>query len=132
MVRLDETHDTTPWPPPGALLVRVPVEPASRLLRLPRVPEGHTVTVTVNLTDPNALPAATLAHLGYRIVDRFANVRSLNEPCADLLVMPETRADGDWLTELTMMAERVFALDLGPVRKVFAEELAVHRLAPVS
>ena len=62
---------------------------------LPEVPGPRTVTVTVNLVDPETLPIAELGARGYR-VRAFANAQAASSPCADVLVPPQLAANTDW------------------------------------
>lgn len=120
-------HPGAGVPAPGGLLVRLPLGDGLDLDRLPAVPAPRTCTVTVNLTDADALPVADLADRGYA-VGSFANVRADAAPCADVLVPAPLATNDAWLAPLVAAADRVYALDLGPVRRVFADELAAHRV----
>lgn len=114
--------------PRGAVLVRLRLTDPADLDRLPPVPQPRTCSVTVNLVDVEALPLDELRSRGYRVA-AFANARADAAPCADVLVPAPLATNDAWFGPLVAVAERVFALDLGPVRRVFADELAVHHAA---
>jgi hypothetical protein len=119
-----------PAPPPaltdGSVLVRVAAPDRSWARRLPPVPAGHTLTVTVGHPDLLPVPADDLLGSGYRIVGVAAEHRPVGWTI-DVLVPAEVRAaDPDWWRELLGVAERVFDLRLGPVQRVLAAELDLH------
>lgn len=82
--------------------------------------------MTVNLVDPSALPLRELDALGYVVAGPFANPRSDEHPTADLLIPEVLRENDLFWSRLCTLTSRVFSLDLGPVRRVFAGELRVH------
>jgi len=112
--------------PHGALLVRVPVQGPTWALALPQVPEGAQVTVT--LGHPGLLPVDTgpVRARGYRIIGTASDSRPIGE-VVDLLVEPGLRdAAPRWWRQLQTQAERIFDLELGPVRRVLHAELSLH------
>ena len=115
----------------GAVLVRLRLAGPEDLEHLPTVPGPRTVTVTVNLVDPETLPLADLRARGYR-VQAFANAQAESSPCADVLVPAQLVANDAWFDRVVRAAQRVYSLDLGPVRRIFARELAAHAAARVA
>lgn len=112
----------------GAVLVRLRLTGPGDFDALPAVPGPRRCTVTVNLVDVATLPLVDLARRGYRVT-AYANVRAASSPCADVLVPAPLVANDTWFTALVRMAERVYALDMGPVQRLFAGELAAHEAA---
>ncbi len=122
-------HDRTRHLPEGTLLVRVPAADRGWARRLPRVPEGQALTVTVGSAELVPVPADDLVAGGYRIVGVAADHRPLGL-LVDLCVPPDLRARNPrWWTELVALADRVFDPRLGPVARVLAAELDLHRRA---
>lgn len=122
-------HEQAGALPDGTLLVRVPAADRSWARTLPRVPGGRTVTVTVGQADLAPVPADDLVASGYRIVGVASDRRPLGR-LVDLCVPPDLReANPVWWTELAARAERIFDPRLGPVARVLAAELALHRSA---
>ncbi|MFA9429038.1 hypothetical protein [Egicoccus sp. AB-alg2] len=113
-------------PTDGSVLVRVTAHDHSWARRLPPVPDGRVLTVTVG--HPDLLPVAVddLVSGGYRI----AGVAAAHRPVGrnvDVLVPGELRrAHLGWWEQLLVGAERVFDLRLGPVARVLAAELDLH------
>jgi hypothetical protein len=125
-------HDHGRELPDGTLLVRVPATDRGWPRRLPRVPDGRTLTVTVGQADLAPVPADELVASGYRIVGVAAEHRPLGR-LVDVCVPPDLRAAHPvWWTELVACADRIFDPRLGPVAKVLAAELALHRGAASS
>lgn len=116
---------TTP-PTDGSVLVRVTASDRGWPGRLPAVPGGMVLTVTVG--HPDLLPVVVddLVSGGYRI----AGVASEHRPVGrnvDVLVPVELRlGHPDWWNTLVGDAERVFDLRLGPVMRVLAAEIDLH------
>jgi hypothetical protein len=118
--------------PDGTLLVRVAASDRSWARTLPPVPGGRTVTVTVGQADLAPVPADDLVASGYRIVGVASDRRPLGL-LVDVCVPPDLRlAHPQWWARLVDRAERIFDPRLGPVAKVLAAELALHRGAAVS
>lgn len=119
---------STPATPPtdGSVLVRVTALDRTWPRRLPAVPGGLVLTVTVG--HPDLLPVAVddLVSGGYRI----AGVASERRPVGrsvDVLVPAELRtAHPEWWARFGGQAERVFDLRLGPVLRVLAAEIDLH------
>lgn len=113
-------------PTDGSVLVRVTALDRSWPRRLPPVPRGAVLTVTVG--HPDLLPVAVddLVSGGYRI----AGVASEQRPVGrnvDVLVPAELRiSHPDWWQRFAGDAERVFDLRLGPVLRVLAAEIDLH------
>ncbi|MEX1177512.1 MAG: hypothetical protein WEB09_03535 [Nitriliruptor sp.] len=115
--------------PEGTLLVRVPAAGRAWARELPRVPGGRVLTVTVGAADLAAVPADDLVAGGYRIVGVAADHRPLGR-LVDICVPPDLRAaHPDWWVTLVGLADRVFDPRLGPVARVLAAELDLHRRA---
>jgi hypothetical protein len=113
-------------PAEGALLVRLPARDRSWAARLPAVPDGWTLTVTVGHPDLLPVPVDDLVSGGYRIVGVAADHRPVGRSI-DVYVPPELRDQHPgWWTDLLERAERVFDLRMGPVRMVLASELDLH------
>lgn len=115
--------------PEGALLVRVPAQGSTWALALPELPDGAQVTVT--LGHPELLPLDTgpVRARGYRIIGTASDSRPIGD-VVDLLIDPGLRrAAPQWWRELQAQAERIFDLELGPVRRVLHAELSLHAAA---
>lgn len=119
-----------PTTPAGAVLVRVFAHGLSWVRSLPVVPGGTTVTATVSDARLGRVPADDLVAHGYRVVGiSSARPRGAGE-VVDLLVPREVReANPDWFRELLERADRAFDCDLGPVRRIMHDELALHEVA---
>lgn len=123
---------TPTLPPPvtdGDVLVRLPAIGSSWPTTLPAVPGGHLLTLT--LGHPALLPAAHgRLPVGYRLVGVATDARPIGQT-VDVYVPARVRDDHpDWWLSLLSRAERVFDLRLGPVQRVLAAELALHRRPP--
>lgn len=115
-----------PPTPPAAVLLRLPVEGPAWVRALPPVPRPHTVTVTVSHPRLAAVPADDLVSRGYRI----AGIAAGGPLTVGVLVPDElARAEPTWFSELLRAAARAFDCSYGPVRAVFADELALHQRA---
>jgi hypothetical protein len=115
--------------PEGTLLVRVPAADRSWARHLPPVPGGRTLTVTVGHADLAPVPADDLVASGYRIVGVASDHRPLGR-LVDVCVPPDLRAGHPgWWVSLVERADRVFDPRLGPVARVLAAELDLHRRA---
>lgn len=115
-----------PAPPDGSVLVRVRSADRGWARRLPRVPDGLVLTVTVG--DPSLLPVPVddLVSGGYRVVGVAPHDPPLGRH-VDVLVPAHVRtAHPAWWRSLLVLAERAFDLRLGPVRSVLAAELELH------
>lgn len=113
----------------GSVLVRLPAPDRGWAARLPAVPDGRTLTVTVG--HPTLLPVAVddLVSGGYRLVGVAAAQRPVGFS-VDVLVPPDLRgAHPDWWSRLVASAERVFDLRHGPVLRVLEAELRMHAAA---
>lgn len=111
----------------GDVLVRITARDRSWPSRLPPVPAGGTVTVT--LGHPRLTPDDELAAGGYRVVGTASEHRPIGA-VVDVLVPRVLReAHPDWWSVLGHAAERVFDLRLGPVQRVLAAELELHARA---
>jgi hypothetical protein len=128
----DVVHEHARALPDGTFLVRVSATDRAWARTLPRVPDGRTVTVTVGQADLAPVPADDLVASGYRIVGVASDRRPLGR-LVDLCVPPDLReANPRWWAELVTRADRIFDPRLGPVARVLAAELALHRGAAVS
>lgn len=123
------TPVTSTLPPPvtdGDVLVRLPARDAAWPATLPAAPAGHLLTLT--LGHVSLLPGAEDAGLpaGYRLVGVASETRSIGRTVG-IYVPARVRNDHpDWWRSLLYRAERVFDLQLGPVQRVLAAELALH------
>lgn len=125
-------HDHPQRLPDGTLLVRVAAADRGWPRTLPPVPGGRTLTVTVGLADLAPVPADDLVASGYRIVGVAADHRPLGR-LVDVCVPPDLREDFPrWWEDLVSRADRIFDPRLGPVARVLAAELALHRDAVAS
>lgn len=110
----------------GDVLVRVRVRDRNWAASLPAVPAGEPLTVSVG--DPTLLPtpADDLVAGGYRIVG-VASERASIGRSVDVLVPAALRHSyPGWWQRFAPLAERVFDLRLGPVRRILAGQLALH------
>lgn len=120
-------HEPPRTLPDGTLLVRVAVSDRGWARTLPVVPGGRTLTVTVGQADLAPVPADDLVASGYRIVGVASDHRPLGR-LVDVCVPPDLREDHPtWWRSLAERAERIFDPRLGPVARVLAAELALHR-----
>lgn len=107
------------------MLVRIPATGTDWAGRLPPVPGGRVLTVSVG--DPALLgvPADDLVSAGYRIVGLVPGGTATMR--VDVLV-PAALRTGEvaWWRALLAGAERVFDLRMGPVQHVLGPELAAH------
>lgn len=115
-------------PPPGAVLVRVRADAPDWIHRVPAVPAGDVVTVSVSDTALREVPSADLLARGYRIVGVHPwRAATDGHGAVDLLV---TAALIDhhpgWWQRLLGVADRAFDLRLGPVQRVLGQEIALH------
>jgi hypothetical protein len=115
-----------PVPADGSVLVRITAPDRSWAARLPRVPGGRTLTVTVGHPALLPVPVDELVSGGYRIVGVAAEHRPIGRT-VDVLVPGDLRRDHPhWWQQVAGAAERVFDLRHGPVQRVLAAELDLH------
>lgn len=115
--------DDTLEQPPGAALVRIAAIGGEWLDRVPIVPRGRTLTVTVGRSEHRDVSAPTLAERGYRIVGGVGD----GAPHVDVLVeIALAQAEPAWFRSLLAVADRAFDLRLGPVQALLGPTLAVH------
>lgn len=127
-----EVHGRARELPEGTLLVRVPAADRTWARHLPPVPAGRTLTVTVGHADLAPVPADDLVASGYRIVGVATDHRPLGR-LVDVCVPPDLRTGHPgWWVALVERADRVFDPRLGPVARVLAAELDLHRRAASS
>ena len=115
-------------PPPGAVLVRVRADSPSWIHRVPAVPAGDVVTVSVSDAALREVASADLLHRGYRIVGVHPwRAATDGHGAVDLLVTAALveRAPA-WWQQLLLVADRAFDLRLGPVQRVLGQEIALH------
>lgn len=115
-------------PPPGAVLVRVRADSPSWIHRVPAVPHGDTVTVSVSDASLREVTSADLLERGYRIVGVHPwRAATDGHGAVDLLVTAALidRAPA-WWQRLLGVADRAFDLRLGPVQRVLGQEIALH------
>lgn len=115
-------------PPPGAVLVRVRADSPAWISRVPPVPGGAVVTVSVSDPPLREVPSADLLRCGYRIVGVHPwRAATDGHRTVDLLVTASLIQDQPaWWRQLLTVAERAFDLRLGPVQRVLGQELALH------
>lgn len=115
-------------PPPGAVLVRVRADSASWISRVPPVPAGELVTVSVSDPALREVPTAELLRSGYRIVGVHPwRAATDAHGAVDLLVTaPLVEQHPAWWRALLAVADRAFDLRLGPVQQVLGQEIALH------
>lgn len=115
-------------PPPGAVLVRVRADGPSWIDRVPAVPAGHVVTVSVSDPTLRGVASEDLLRCGYRIVGVHPwRAATDGHAAVDLLVTaPLVEAAPAWWRALLAVADRAFDLRLGPVQRVLGQEIALH------
>jgi hypothetical protein len=115
-------------PPPGAVLVRTRADGPDWIDRLPAVPAGRHVTVSVSHPDLRAVPAHLLLQRGYRIVGVHPwRAATDGHGSVDLLVHANLIESAPaWWQTLVAVADRAFDLRLGPVQRVLGDEIALH------
>jgi hypothetical protein len=121
-----------PRVPPGSVLLRVVADDASWIERVPPVPTGHVVPVTVDGPALARVPVDELVARGYRIRATVPAPMD-GHGAVDLLVLPRLRSEHPgWWADACAAADRLFDLELGPVRLLFTPTLRehVHDLVP--
>jgi hypothetical protein len=115
-------------PPPGAVLVRVRADAPTWIARVPAVPAGHVVTVSVSDAALREVASEDLLRCGYRIVGVHPwRAATDDHGSVDLLVTAPLVADHPrWWRDLLAVADRAFDLRLGPVQRVLGQEIALH------
>jgi hypothetical protein len=125
-----------PAPPPvptdGSVLVRLAAPDQSWARRLPAVPGGRTLTVTVGHPALLPVPVDDLVGGGYRIVGVAAVHRPVGRTIDVLVPGDLLGTHPQWWEQLVTLAERVFDLRHGPVQRVFAAELDLHLREPAA
>ena len=115
-------------PPPGAVLVRVRASSPAWIHRVPAVPAGDAVTVSVSDAALREVASADLLERGYRVVGIHPwRAGTDGHGAVDLLVTAALidRAPA-WWQALLAVADRAFDLRLGPVQRVLGQEIALH------
>jgi hypothetical protein len=122
---LTTAHDEGLAPPVGGALVRIHSDDASWIHRLPAVPDGDAVTVTVSTRAQRDVSDDDLARSGYRIVGRQPS--STLPDAVELLVPAATMAAHErWWRQVLTVADRAFDLRLGPVQLVMGSHIGPH------
>lgn len=112
-------------PAVGAMLLRLHADGPGWIDRLPPVPAGHVVTVTVSDASLRGVPAQRLLETGYRVVGQHP--LTSGQSTVDLLVQAEmATAFPGYVQALLAIADRAFDLRMGPVQAVLGPELAIH------
>lgn len=124
---------TSTLPPPvtdGDVLVRLPAHDAAWPATLPVAPAGHLLTLT--LGHPSLLPGleSTALPAGYRLVGVASERRPIGRSVGIYVPATVRNHHPHWWRSLLNQAERVFDLQLGPVQRVLAAELALHAAVP--
>ncbi len=111
---------------PGVLL-RIAARDRGWPAHLPPVPAGNRLTVTVG--HPRLLPvdSEATAAAGYVVVGVAAAHRPIGATIDVLVPGVFLTGHPEWMEAVRPLAERVFDLRMGPVQRVLAAELAVHR-----
>lgn len=118
-----QAHDVAPAL--GATLIRLHAEGPEWIDRLPPVPVGEVVTVTVSDAALRQVPPQRLLETGYRVVGMHPP--TADGPTVDLLVSAEMAAGHvGFLRQLVGCADRAFDLRMGPVQLALGPELAIH------
>lgn len=120
---------TSTLPPPvtdGDVLVRLPARDAAWPATLPAAPAGRVLTLT--LGHPSLLPGLESAALpaGYRLVGVASERRPIGRSVDIYVPVSVRKHHPHWWRSLLNQAERVFDLQLGPVQRALAAELALH------
>lgn len=115
-------------PPPGAVLVRVRAETPAWLDRVPPLPRGHVVTVSVSDPTLRDVDPEALLRAGYRIVGVHPwRAATDGHGSVDMLVTSVViESCPTWWRALLGVADRAFDLRLGPVQRVLGQEIALH------
>ena len=124
---------TSTLPPPatdGDVLVRLPAHDAAWPATLPVAPTGHLLTLT--LGHPSLLPGLDGASLpaGYRLVGVASEHRPIGRSVGIYVPATVRSHHPHWWRSLLHQAEQVFDLQLGPVQRALAAELALHAAVP--
>lgn len=132
---IDEDLVTSTLPPTvsdGDVLVRLPARDTAWPATLPAAPAGHLLTLT--LGHPSLLPEPDGAALpaGYRLVGVASERRPVGRSVGIYVTATVRSQHPDWWRSLLDQAERVFDLQLGPVQRVLAAEIALHAGAPTN
>lgn len=109
----------------GATLLRLHASGPQWIDRIPPVPVGNVITVTVSDASLRHVPPQRLLESGYRVVGMHPPTPQ--QPTVDLLVQAELAAGyPEFLTELLACADRAYDLRMGPVQLALGPELAIH------
>lgn len=112
------------------MLVRIIASGHGWARRLPQVPDGRVLTVTVGHPALLPVPVDDLVGGGYRVVGVAPQDRPVGRH-VDVLVPGDLRTEHpQWWRSFLAGAERVFDLRHGPVQRVLAAELDLHLTAP--
>lgn len=108
--------------PAGSVLVRIlAVDEHGPAVPLPPVPHGDIVTITFGGSHDDVMPLPLPP--GYRFA---GTVAAAPAGALDLLVPPRLRARTTWWRQIVDIADHVFDLRMGPVRRVLDDEVALH------
>ncbi len=122
---LDAMHDDGLAAPAGAALVRVLATDGTWIDRLPDVPDGGTVTVSIGTRAHRDVSDLDLLRSGYRLVGPHPGSRLPQG--VELLVPAELMASHPgWWRALLEAADQAFDLRLGPVQMVMGNHLTPH------
>jgi hypothetical protein len=121
---MSATTDTTPVT--GAVLVRIPATTTAWIDRLPPVPEGSRVTVSVSRPSLLDVPAASVRSRGYRLVGIHAPSDTDTGQIDLLVTWALIESAPAWWREVLALAERAFDVRLGPVQRILGAEIALH------
>ncbi len=120
---------TSAEPEMDGALFRLPVDRPQWAEAVPPVPAGHRVTVTFSDADVEAEHGDALVLLGYRVLGVVPSAPANPQPggYADLHVGEALlTSHRRWAGAVAALATRIWRLDHGPVRLVFASTIAVH------
>lgn len=122
---LDAMHDDGLAAPAGAALVRVLATDGTWIRRVPEVPNGATVTVSIGTRAHRDVSDLDLLRSGYRIVGPHPG--SSLPKGVELLVPGDLMAsEPAWWRALLEVADQAFDLRLGPVQVVLGNHLTPH------
>ncbi len=115
-------------PPPGSVLVRVRADSPAWIHRVPPVPGGDAVTVSVSDASLREVASPDLLERGYRVVGIHPwRAATDGHGAVDLLVTAAlVEREPVWWQQLLAVADRAFDLRLGPVQRVLGQEIALH------
>ena len=109
-------------------VIRFRVDGADWSEHLPPVPDGHGVSVSFTCDTTHRRHAAALFELGYRIVELdYAPNAHADGEFVDMVVYGDIAVDEPtWWTAVNALAERVYALAMGPCAAMWRALVRAH------